>query len=749
MNLPFVVLVALIASVVASGVLTAGVFGLLRVRAFDATTRHGLWFATLIAVALLPIAGIGMSVAHAVRVSSIAQGESHRTSSSNFATSGRRTSENPKQAELRPVSAQRSAGQSLGAATNGAHERASSVPRIGASPLARLSPVSSNAALAVLAALLAIALLGIIWLAISVVRIGAVKRRSSPLDETLAHDLPWLTQTHEGRETYLRLSYEIEAPMAIGFTRPVILIPTELATHSGLTGIEDLVIHEHAHLVRYDDYTNLVQRAIERIFWFNPFVWVIGRRIALEREIAADDAVVARTADRTRYAESLWRLAREMRLPAYTLVAPGALFTRKQISVRIEALLAPGRAHLQRLGPASAAIVAIVGLVAYGLVALAAPPLELPAPPQPPALPAIAAKPAPLAPQIAKPAPVKQPAPHAVPSVAAKTVSNAVEEQRVAAERHEVDALRNKLARANAQIQERKAAPPAVPVAVPPVNVKVPHVIVKTPDVHIQNTPNINVKAPAVILNIPGVHVNVPGVNVHVPALSVHVPQTSLNLPKHVAMGVDREQIAAATPLTRQLLEHCTGCDLSHRDLRNLDLHGISFSGVDLTGADLRGANLSNADLTGADLRDANLDGANLTNTRFSGADISGASFRGAKMDGVRFTGISLRHSAFDNTNIRQILLHGCSGCDLSHMDLHGIDLHGLRMDGSDLSHSDLNGANLSGTRFSGVSFDNANLDHADLRNAELSGCSLDGASLNGAQLEGIRLTGTSLGRKS
>jgi beta-lactamase regulating signal transducer with metallopeptidase domain len=160
------------------------------------------------------------------------------------------------------------------------------------------------------------ALAGLIGLGRSLVRVRGLKLRSSALDGDLATELPWLT-TMPGREIYLRLSYETETPIAVGFRRPVILIPTEMATADGLTAIEPLVMHEYAHLARYDDWTNLIQRAIERVFWFNPLVWILGRRLALEREVAADEAVVARTHDAKKYAAALWRMAQEMRMPEH------------------------------------------------------------------------------------------------------------------------------------------------------------------------------------------------------------------------------------------------------------------------------------------------------------------------------------------------------------------------------------------------------------------------------------------------
>ena len=219
------------------------------------------------------------------------------------------------------------------------------------------------------------ALIGLIGLGRSLARVRGLKGRSSPLDGTLATELPWLTTT-PGREIYLRLSYETETPIAVGFRRPVILLPTEMATADGLTSIEPLIMHEHAHLARYDDWSNLVQRATERIFWFNPLVWFLGRRIALEREVAADEAVVARTRDPKVYATTLWRMAQEMRMPEHVVVAPGAMLTRKQISVRIERLLDETPAGRRHAGAAAFGL-ALVALTGVAALAASAPAVTL------------------------------------------------------------------------------------------------------------------------------------------------------------------------------------------------------------------------------------------------------------------------------------------------------------------------------------------------------------------------------------
>ncbi len=693
MNLAAVALVALIASIAASGLLAAGVWTLARLRPLDARTRHALWFGALVAIALLPVAGVAFSLAHAERVPAPTAAASivHLPS-------------------LQHPAAAHTAGSSGAPATAAAPTPASEFP----------AALPGGIAALVLALLAAGAAFGLGGLLLSLGRVRAVKRRSSPLDDTLSHDLPWLTAPSARRETYLRLSYEIETPVAIGFRRPVILIPTDLATENGLRAIEDLVVHEHAHLDRFDDYTNLVQRFVERVFWFNPFVWVAGRQIALQREIAADDAVVARSRDSASYAESLWRLAREMRMPAHTIVAPGALFDRKQISTRIEALLAPGRNRLHGLGPAGAAIAFGLAIASFAVVAIAAPPLQLPAQdrlaaapaPPPPDAPRVAPLAAPHA--AAKAAPLA--APQAAPSVAAAPA--------VAAEQINVARLEEEAKSLKAALAAKRAAQTHMTV------------------------PDVRVDVPATQIDVPGAHVTIPKIAFHfdpagaAAAAGAGAGADGGTKDKRVAANFD----AAADPqTTRELLSKCTGCDLSGRNFAGADLHGIAMTGVDFSRADLRNANLSGADLTGADLSGANLDGANLTNAKITGADISGATFRGARLDGVAFTGISLREARFDQSGLRLLLMHGCNGCDLSRMDLRGIDLHGVQLSGTDLAHSDLSGANLSGAKLTGVSFDGAHLDHADLRNAVLTGCSLDGASFNGVQLDGIRLVGTNI----
>jgi hypothetical protein len=104
------------------------------------------------------------------------------------------------------------------------------------------------------------------------------------------------------------------------------------------------------------------------LYWFHPLVWVAFRRLSLEAERAADDAVV-RSAEHTEYAEQLVLLAGRLS-KARTQPALG-MANRSDLSARISAILD----DRQRRGRAGRRPTAIALIVA-SLVAIAIAPLR-------------------------------------------------------------------------------------------------------------------------------------------------------------------------------------------------------------------------------------------------------------------------------------------------------------------------------------------------------------------------------------
>ncbi|HEV2739794.1 MAG TPA: M56 family metallopeptidase [Candidatus Elarobacter sp.] len=783
-----VALRAILASVLLGGVLAALVLVATRTLSLTAATRHALWTTALIATALMPLAGIGVSIARATVAASPASPPATQAALGMTPSSPARTVHEETFAIVDDTAA---VPVTTAAPLKSFADRLALADRLA---FAAWTPrLSRELAFGVVAVWSLGALIGLIGLAASVARVRGLKRRSSPLDGALADELPWLTEVGPGREIYLRLSYETETPVAIGFRRPVILIPTELATADGLAAIESLILHEHAHLRRNDDWTNLLQRAIERVFWFNPIVWLVGRRIALEREIASDDAVVEKTGEAHAYATSLWKLVREMRMPEHAVVAPGALLTRKQIAVRIEQLLDKKRARLHR-SPVAALGVALAGVLSVAFVATSAPAVELPARPAPAVAAESAVHPAARAPHRANATRGRIMTAHAklLPAQHGATVAAMTAAQFVAAERAlkaasatgtkasltqandaqskavqaQLKALRAELAAAKksttvvhektVQIVERAPQAPSAPSAptapfgpvapaLPPLPATAPTMRALSP----QAVAKIQAMAAAAGAGATVARARSDAAQEKLgPEIERTIKVVMDSIPRQITfeMNGSHTRITSASPrrvrfdgmkLTREMIASCAGCSFRNADARGLDLHDLRLSADNFSGADMRGVNLAGAKLAAVSLVRANLANADLRGAQFTSVELRDTNLDGAQLEGLRLAGVSINHMSLRGVALRSVVAN-CVGCEFTNLDLHGQDLHGLTLTGANFSHADLHDANLSGVRFFSVDLTRANLTGADLTNAYLETCDLDGADLRGARTAGM-----------
>jgi beta-lactamase regulating signal transducer with metallopeptidase domain len=106
----------------------------------------------------------------------------------------------------------------------------------------------------------------------------------------------------------LLLSSLVRAPCVVGWIKPVILVPASMFTSLSPSEIEMILVHELAHVRRYDVLINLMQSTMETLFFFNPAIWWISRQIRMEREDCCDDTVILRAGSRIRYARALTNL---------------------------------------------------------------------------------------------------------------------------------------------------------------------------------------------------------------------------------------------------------------------------------------------------------------------------------------------------------------------------------------------------------------------------------------------------------
>jgi len=126
-----------------------------------------------------------------------------------------------------------------------------------------------------------------------------VLRRPQPVD---GRGRPWL---HRANSVTIATSETVRVPAAIGFWKRTIVLPAWTLRELPPNDLNVILLHEFAHLRRWDDWTNLIQKIVRALFFFHPAVWWIEKRLSVEREMACDDAVLAETANPHGYASCL------------------------------------------------------------------------------------------------------------------------------------------------------------------------------------------------------------------------------------------------------------------------------------------------------------------------------------------------------------------------------------------------------------------------------------------------------------
>src|SRR6185312_2408588 len=113
-----------------------------------------------------------------------------------------------------------------------------------------------------------------------------------------------------------------EVPVAVGHLRPLILMPVGLLMGLPVAQVEAILLHELAHILRYDYVVNLMQVFVEGLLFYHPAVWWISGVMRAERENCCDDLVVAVTGGALEYATALAALETR-RIPRELLAATG------------------------------------------------------------------------------------------------------------------------------------------------------------------------------------------------------------------------------------------------------------------------------------------------------------------------------------------------------------------------------------------------------------------------------------------
>ncbi len=228
--------------------------------------------------------------------------------------------------------------------------------------------VSSSWATAIFFIWAGVALIGLLRVALALLQIRRLRSNAQPLDEqTLSADVAVLVREFRAsRPVELRVSKELEVPTAIGFFKPAIVLPAWLLEGTPAEELTFILLHEMAHLRRRDDWTNLAQQIVKAFLFFLPSIWWIERKLALDREMACDDAVLAYSGTPHAYAECLAHVAERSFVRRQLALAQAAVARLRQLTLRVTKILDPRRPQPSQMWkPAVPAVVVVAGLCVF------------------------------------------------------------------------------------------------------------------------------------------------------------------------------------------------------------------------------------------------------------------------------------------------------------------------------------------------------------------------------------------------
>ncbi len=199
-------------------------------------------------------------------------------------------------------------------------------------------------AASILAVWLGGAVLILLLLAVEGLRLRALRRASHA--PVMGDWLPLLDLLCERlrvrRRVVLLRSTDNLMPVTWGWWRPVILLPAKADDWSPERR-RVVLLHELAHVKRWDCLTQTMARVACALYWFNPLVWVAARRMCVERERACDDLVLNGGCKASDYAAHLLDIARSFRrVPQAAAIA---MARSSRLEGRIAAIVDASRAR--------------------------------------------------------------------------------------------------------------------------------------------------------------------------------------------------------------------------------------------------------------------------------------------------------------------------------------------------------------------------------------------------------------------
>ncbi len=224
--------------------------------------------------------------------------------------------------------------------------------------------------------------LGAAWLMVSAVhleRLAAawwllyrLRRGAVPAEATIRRTCRELAARLGVAVPEVLCSPYLPSPCLVGLRRPAVLLPEVDLSLS----IRDVLVHELGHLARGDCRWNLLRQLTLSVFFFQPLLWRLSRRLEATAEEVCDDYVVEHGGDPFEYAHRLVDIA-ELSTAPMAAAGVGIVSLRSMLAQRVQRIMDTSRSLSTRVGRLLLAVVlagGLVGTLVVGLVGVGAQP---------------------------------------------------------------------------------------------------------------------------------------------------------------------------------------------------------------------------------------------------------------------------------------------------------------------------------------------------------------------------------------
>jgi len=150
-----------------------------------------------------------------------------------------------------------------------------------------------------------------------------------------------------GRKIEIRIAdsiSEVKVPITWGTRHPTIMLPA-VASAWPADRVKAAILHEMAHVRRFDCLLHIAAGIVCAIYWFHPFVWLAARKMRQESETACDDLVVLAGIPAHDYARHLLDVAMSARNQGRIGLGAVAMAQTPKVEGRLRTVLAEGLAR--------------------------------------------------------------------------------------------------------------------------------------------------------------------------------------------------------------------------------------------------------------------------------------------------------------------------------------------------------------------------------------------------------------------